>query len=168
MGCLAGSSEDGRGHHRSRCGPPRCALHAGRLLHWHPGMGRSAQQHSRGPSAGATSIRTAGVFYRRRQGARQTNKRQPPVRLPARLLAHLRRWKRLGIASHAVVEWNGKPVLSVRKSFAAADRPPCHSAHLPTHRGDLGRCSKLRHLGGRRLPRHKPGAFEAGVRPPSS
>jgi hypothetical protein len=44
----------------------------------------------------------SGVFYRRRQGAKQTKKRQPPVRLPPRLLAHLRRWKRLGIARHAV------------------------------------------------------------------
>ena len=61
-----------------------------------------------------------GVFYRRAQGARETKKRQPPVRLPDRLLAHLRRWRRLGIAAHAVVEWNGNPVGSVRKGFAAA------------------------------------------------
>ena len=61
-----------------------------------------------------------GVFYRRAQGARETKKRQPPVRLPDRLLAHLRRWHRLGIAKHAVVEWNGKPVRSVRKAFATA------------------------------------------------
>ena len=39
-----------------------------------------------------------GVFHRRAQGARETNKRQPPVRLPDRLLAHMRRWQRLGIA----------------------------------------------------------------------
>ena len=61
-----------------------------------------------------------GVFYRRAKGARETKKKQPPVRLPDRLLAHLRRWQRLGIAKHAVVEWNGKPVRSVRKGFAAA------------------------------------------------
>ena len=61
-----------------------------------------------------------GVFYRRALGARETKKRQPPVRLPDRLLAHLRRWRRLGIAKQAVVEWNGKPVRSVRKAFAAA------------------------------------------------
>lgn len=61
-----------------------------------------------------------GIFYRRAQGAKETKKRQPPVRLPGRLLAHLRRWERLGIARHAVVEWNGKPVASVRKGFAAA------------------------------------------------
>jgi integrase len=61
-----------------------------------------------------------GVFYRRAIGRRQTKKRQPPVKLPARLLAHLRRWGRLGLARKAVVEWNGKPVKSVRKGFAAA------------------------------------------------
>jgi integrase len=60
-----------------------------------------------------------GVFHRRAQGAKETNKRQPPVRLPDRLLAHLRRWQRLAIATHAVIEWNGKPVRSVRKGFAA-------------------------------------------------
>ena len=63
-----------------------------------------------------------GVFHRRALGARETKKRQPPVRLPDRLLAHLRRWERLGIARQAVIEWNGKPVRSVRRAFAAAVR----------------------------------------------
>jgi hypothetical protein len=40
-----------------------------------------------------------GVFHRRAQGAKETRKRQPPGRLPDRLLAHMRRWHRLGIAS---------------------------------------------------------------------
>ena len=75
----------------------------------------------------------AGVFYRRRQGAKQTKKRQPPVRLPKRLLAHLRRWRRLGIARHAVVEWNGKPVASVRKSFAAAVAAARIGRHITPH-----------------------------------
>jgi integrase len=63
-----------------------------------------------------------GLFYRRARGVRETKKRQPPVRIPGRLLAHLGRWQRLGIAKSAVVEWNGKPVRSVRKAFAAAVR----------------------------------------------
>jgi len=75
----------------------------------------------------------AGVFYRQRQGSRQTKKRQPPVRLPDRLLAHLRRWKRLGTAKHAVVEWNGKPVASVRKSFAAAAKAAGIDRHITPH-----------------------------------
>jgi integrase len=63
-----------------------------------------------------------GVFYRRAIGRRKTKKRQPPVKLPPRLLAHMRRWVDRGIARKAVVEWNGKPVESVRKAFEAAAR----------------------------------------------
>jgi integrase len=86
------------------------------------------------PAVGRGYVDTeSGVFYRRRQGSRQTKKRQPPVRLPARLLAHLRRWKRLGIARHAVVEWNGKPVASVRKSFASAARAAGIDRHITPH-----------------------------------
>ncbi|CDX22676.1 Phage integrase [Mesorhizobium sp. ORS 3324] len=74
-----------------------------------------------------------GIFYRS-AARRETNKRQPPVRLPDRLLAHVRRWattpleiktKHRGksasigrmIAHNYVVEWNGKPVRSIKKAF---------------------------------------------------
>jgi integrase len=63
-----------------------------------------------------------GVFYRRAREASETKKRQPPIRVNGRLLAHLRRWQRLGISTHSVIEWNGKPVRSVRRGFAAAAR----------------------------------------------
>jgi integrase len=63
-----------------------------------------------------------GVFYRAAIGRRQTKKRQPPVKLPPRLLAHMRRWADRGLAKHVVVEWNGKPVESVRKGFETAVR----------------------------------------------
>ena len=75
----------------------------------------------------------SGVFYRRPQGSKATKKRQTPVRLPQRLLAHLRRWKQLGIAKHAVVEWNGKPVASVRKSFEAAVVAAGIDRHITPH-----------------------------------
>ena len=58
-----------------------------------------------------------GVFHRLPQGKRETNKRQPTIRLPARLLAHLRRWHEKGISKGAVVEFDGKPVASVKKAF---------------------------------------------------
>jgi hypothetical protein len=48
----------------------------------------------------------AGVFYRRAIGRRETNKRQTPIRIPPRLLCHLRRWARLGISRRYVVEWS--------------------------------------------------------------
>jgi integrase len=62
------------------------------------------------------------MFYRRAKEAVETKKRQPSIRLDSRLLAHLRRWQRLGISMHSVIEWNGKPVRSVRKGFASAVR----------------------------------------------
>jgi len=63
-----------------------------------------------------------GIFYRRPAGRRETKKRRPPVRVPPRLLAHLRRWKRLKIAVRAVVEWNGEPVQRVSKAFRSVRR----------------------------------------------
>jgi integrase len=74
-----------------------------------------------------------GVFYRRAIGRRQTNKRQPPVKLPARLLAHMRRWERLGLARKVVVEWNGNAVKSVRKGFEAAVRAAGLGADVTPH-----------------------------------
>ncbi|CTQ52946.1 Site-specific recombinase XerD [Roseibium album] len=59
----------------------------------------------------------AGLFYRKPPGAKQTKKRAPPVALPDRLLAHLRRWERKGISKNYVVEWHGKPVTKINKSF---------------------------------------------------
>lgn len=84
-----------------------------------------------------------GVFYRRGQKQRETKKRQPAVRIPDRLLAHMRRWARTPVKvkteargksktvgrmiSHDyVVEWNGKPIGSVKKAFKAA----CEAAGL--------------------------------------
>ena len=64
----------------------------------------------------------SGLFYRRAPGARETKKRQPTIRLPDRLLAHMRRWERLGLARTSVVEFGGGPVKSVRKAFAKGRR----------------------------------------------
>ena len=59
-----------------------------------------------------------GIFYRQAIGRRRkANKQQTPVRLPPRLLAHLRRWKRKKISNRYVIEWNGKPVKRINKAF---------------------------------------------------
>lgn len=62
----------------------------------------------------------AGVLHRSGSGQRETKKRQPPAAIPARLLAHLRRWKRLDGNMKHVVNWNGSSVLSVKKGFRSA------------------------------------------------
>jgi len=74
-----------------------------------------------------------GVFYRRPAGERETNKRKLPVRLPDRLLAHLRRWHRKGLCRHHVVEWNGAPVLDVDKAFRRAVADAGLSADVTPH-----------------------------------
>ena len=63
-----------------------------------------------------------GVFHRLAIGRPETNKRQPPVRLPPRLLAHLRRWARIEPNLQYFVEWHGKPVKSIKTGFATAVR----------------------------------------------
>jgi integrase len=62
----------------------------------------------------------SGLFYRLAEGATKTNKRQPPVRLPKRLLAHLHRWRDKGIIAQHVVEWEGRPVKSVKVGWKRA------------------------------------------------
>jgi len=61
-----------------------------------------------------------GRFYRKALGVRETTKRQPTATIPPRLLAHMRRWQRLGLCETAIVEWQGRPVTRVSKSFARA------------------------------------------------
>lgn len=61
-----------------------------------------------------------GVFYRLAQGARATKKRQPPAPIPARLLAHLRRWKETGVSKEYPVEYRGQPIKSVKVAMARA------------------------------------------------
>jgi len=63
-----------------------------------------------------------GMFYRLAEGSRATRKRQPPVPLPPRLLAHMRRWVDKKIAKQHFVEWNDKPVQSVTVGFRSAVR----------------------------------------------
>lgn len=65
---------------------------------------------------------TNGVFYRLTQGSEETNKRQPPMPIPPRLLAHLRRWYAKGIIKRHFVEFNGEGVKSVKTAFKTAAR----------------------------------------------
>lgn len=60
---------------------------------------------------------STGQFKRLAYGKAETNKRQPTVDLPPRLLAHMRRWHRLGLSTKAVVEYGGEPVLKVNKGW---------------------------------------------------
>jgi integrase len=66
------------------------------------------------PAVGAPWIDLEnGVYY----GRGNPKKRQPGIRVPDRLLAHLRRWKKNG--QRRLVEFNGEPIESIDKAFAA-------------------------------------------------
>jgi integrase len=58
-----------------------------------------------------------GTFKRKPDNKKETSKRRPTVPLPPRLLAHMRRWKRLGISNRAVIEFNGKPVEVIKAGW---------------------------------------------------
>lgn len=65
-----------------------------------------------------------GVMHRKPDGEAETRKRKPPAVIPDRLLAHLKRWKRLdsangGVAQH-VIRFNGNPVRNVIKGWHSA------------------------------------------------
>ncbi|XWN32711.1 MAG: tyrosine-type recombinase/integrase [Devosia sp.] len=61
-----------------------------------------------------------GLYHRAAKGEEVTNKRKPPIRLPKPLLGHLRRWHKKRPGPRYVVEWNGKPVGSINRSWASA------------------------------------------------
>jgi integrase len=58
-----------------------------------------------------------GIFRRKPDDKKATSKRQPTVPLPPRLLAHMRRWHRLGIAKQSVIEFNDRPVERIREGW---------------------------------------------------
>ena len=63
-----------------------------------------------------------GVFYGLPKGHRQNKKRRQIVRIPPRLLAHLRRWQAQG--HRFVVEWNGAPVKRITKATMLLSKTP--------------------------------------------
>ena len=86
----------------------------------------------------------AGLSYRRAAGAVETKKRQPTVRLPPRSVARMRRWRRLGISTHAVVEFNGKPVRKISKTFRGARADAKLSPDVVPHRCAIPRSHEPR------------------------
>lgn len=66
----------------------------------------------------------AGMIYRRGREERETfNKRRPVVRMPPRLLAHMRRWdakdRKLNTKPATIIHHGGDPVKKIRRGFAA-------------------------------------------------
>ncbi len=99
-----------------------------------------------------------GIFYRKAIGKRTTKKRQTPAPIPPRLLAHLRRWWNRKLIAECCVEFNGKPVASVKKGLKTAvglaRLPGKVTPHTLRHRRDLANAGWRTDLGGGRVPRY--------------
>jgi hypothetical protein len=112
-----------------------------------------------------------GIFYRKAIGKRATKKRQTPAPIPPRLLAHLRRWKERRLIANSFVEFNGKPVASVKKGVPNGGRP-CqasrqgHAAYAPAHSRDLVDAAWRADLGGYWVPGNVAGSPSGHLRPP--
>jgi integrase len=74
-----------------------------------------------------------GVFYRRTAGMKKTKKRQPSIRMPPRLLAHVRRWKRLKISNSFLIEWHGEPVKRINKAFRSVRKSAGLDSEVTPH-----------------------------------
>ena len=82
----------------------------------------------------------AGIIYRRGRGERESRtKRRPLVKLPRRLLAHMRRWQAIDAKAEraTVLHFGGAEVGSVRTGFAgcgaSAGLPPTVTPHWLRH-----------------------------------
>ncbi len=78
------------------------------------------------------------VMQRKERGAIETKKKAPPVRMGARLMAHLKRWKRIdGKNAIYVVNWRGKRVLRLDDSWkharGLAELPEYITPHILRH-----------------------------------
>lgn len=61
------------------------------------------------------------LIYRRGSGERETKKRRPPTPIPNRLLAHMRRWRRLdGAAARFVVSYDGSQMDRMQRAWRSA------------------------------------------------
>ena len=74
-----------------------------------------------------------GIFYRRTSGMKRTKKRQPSIRMPPRLLAHVRRWRRLKIANEFLVEWQGQPIKRLNKAFRSVRKAAGLGSEVTPH-----------------------------------
>lgn len=84
-----------------------------------------------------------GFFHKQAIGVGRTKKTQNTARLPPRLLAHMRRWARLGISRSSVIEFgaqiasdgstkHGRPIKGVRKAFARVAEDAAEATKNPS------------------------------------
>jgi len=95
------------------------------IIGWYTGSRRSVVM---GLKWSMINLET-GVMLRKERGSIETKKRAPPVRMGARLMAHLRRWKRMDGKAEYIITYKGKRMLKPTDSWLRVRR----KAGLPDH-----------------------------------
>ena len=88
-----------------------------------------------------------GIFKRKPDNKKETSKKQPTVPLPPRLLAHMRRWQRLGISSHSVIESTASRSKTSAPDLRPWSRPPDWRRMIPNRRSLRTPCGTPRSPG---------------------
>lgn len=104
------------------------------IIGWYTGSRRTVIGQLRWSQA---DLKT-GLLKRKPDGAVQTKKRAPPVLMGSRLLAHMRRWRRLdGDNAEFIVHFRGKPITrpvrSWQRARIAAKLPKYVTPHILRH-----------------------------------
>lgn len=100
------------------------------LIGWYTGSRRSVIT---GLKWSMVNLET-GIMQRKERGAARTKKRSPPVRLGTRILAHLRRWKRLDAGkAEYVVHFRGSKIDRPVSSWERVRRDAALPAYVVPH-----------------------------------
>lgn len=100
------------------------------LVGWYTGSRRSVIT---GLKWSMVNLET-GIMQRKERGAVQTKKRSPPVRMGARLLSHLKRWKRIDAGeSTYIVHFRGVAIDRPISSWDRVRRQACLPAYVVPH-----------------------------------
>ena len=124
---------------------------------------------TRGPGKSFVDLER-GIFYRLAEGKRPTSKRQTPGAITATAPRANAELGASGIVKDYFVEWNGKPVQSIKvgykRAVTIAGPPGKITPHIVAPHGrdvaHAGRRTDL--LGSRRVPRHVAGYGRAHLR----
>jgi integrase len=124
-------------------------------LHWHEN-----------PTGGWADLES-GILYRAPKGAKQSRKRQPKCKIHYRLLAHMRRWKRLDQAKgiNLVVHYYGRTIKRVHNAWAALAGAAGQA--IDTGRRDKDKCIIWKPLDGPHVMRHTAATWllQSGIPP---
>lgn len=88
-------------------------------LHGDPACGHSRASLEAEPTGGHLDVQNQ-IMSRKPQELAESTKRPPTIRVPRRLLAHVRRWHEQDSSLGFVIRWQGEPIQKERRAWERA------------------------------------------------